>query len=127
MINYIGLNIKYLCDKNHLSQKEFGELFEQKQATINTYINGRSNPNVETMQKICKHFEISIDDFINLELSSQNYSKRTEQREVAEPPPEYGNAKYIKQLEDMVELQKEMLEERKETIENLKSQLGQAS
>ncbi|MXN90189.1 helix-turn-helix domain-containing protein [Flavobacterium sp. Sd200] len=130
MINYIGLNIKYLCDKNKLSQKEFGEIFEQKQATINTYINGRSNPNVETIQKICKHFGITIDDFINLDLTLKGFTttNNDKQRVLAEPPPpDYGTAKYVKQLEDMVQLQKEFIEAQKLQIENLKAQPGAAS
>lgn len=65
MKNYISFNIKYLCEKNFLTQKEFGELFSLKQSSIATYLSERSQPNIETLQKIALHFKISIDDFIN--------------------------------------------------------------
>jgi HTH-type transcriptional regulator/antitoxin PezA len=69
MDNFIGLNISYLCVKNKLTQKEFGDLFYIKQSTISTYLANRSNPQVETIQKICTHFNITIDEFINVDLS----------------------------------------------------------
>lgn len=77
MKNYIGLNIKYLIDKNFLSQGKFGELFGLTQAVINAYIKEKSNPQVETIQKICAHFKISIDDFFNKDMSKEGYLPAT--------------------------------------------------
>lgn len=123
MVNYIGLNIKYLCEKNFLSQKEFGDLFGTGQATINTYIRGRSNPNVETMQKICTHFDISIDDFINTDLSGEkNYKGFATPKIAAEPETNYINEK-----DAIIAAQRETIETQKELIANLRSQLGRAS
>jgi transcriptional regulator with XRE-family HTH domain len=72
MENFIGLNIKFLCNKNRLSQSEFGDLFEIKQSTISTYLAKRSNPQVETIQKICEYFSITIDEFINSDLAQSD-------------------------------------------------------
>lgn len=96
MINFIGLNIRYLCVKNKLSQKEFGDLFDQKTSTISTYTGGRSNPNIETIQKICKHFDITIDDFINMNLEERGYIKKAVKAGmVAEPAAPYGDVSKI--------------------------------
>jgi transcriptional regulator with XRE-family HTH domain len=77
MENFIGLNIKTLCFTNKLSQKEFGDLFEIKQSTISTYLAGRSNPQIETIQKICEYFEISMDELINIDLAQNDkYSNK---------------------------------------------------
>jgi transcriptional regulator with XRE-family HTH domain len=77
MINFIGLNIKFLCAKNKLSQKDFGDLFDIKQSTISTYLAGRSNPQVETIQKICEYFKITTDEFINTDLAENDkYSNK---------------------------------------------------
>lgn len=121
MVNYIGLNIKYLCDKNYLSQKDFGALFDQKQSTINTYVGGRSNPNIETIQKICKHFEISIDDFINTELASKKDKKPENVSYAMDPNAVYGDKdKIIAAQQDTIDAQKEL-------ISNLRRQLSKAS
>lgn len=69
MKSYISVNIKYLYEQNNLTQNEFGELFGLKKGVIGTYVRGKTNPQVETIQKICEHFSISLDDFINTDLS----------------------------------------------------------
>lgn len=78
MYNFIGVNIKYLCEEHRLSQNEFGELFGLKQNVISAYIRQKANPQVETLQKICDHFNITLDDFVNRSLSilQKNNSKK---------------------------------------------------
>lgn len=68
MENLIGLNIKHLYEENKLTQNEFGELFGLKNGVVGTYVRGKTNPQIETIQKICNHFKISLDDFINKDL-----------------------------------------------------------
>lgn len=69
MKNYIGFNIKYLCEKNFLNQDDFGLLFDLKKGVIGTYVREISNPKIEIIQRICLHYKISIDDFVNTDLS----------------------------------------------------------
>ncbi|WP_281322749.1 helix-turn-helix transcriptional regulator [Flavobacterium aestivum] len=77
MDNFIGLNIKTLCLLHNLSQKDFGNLFDIKQSTISTYLAGRSNPQIETIQKICEYFKITIDELINIDLAqNDNHSNK---------------------------------------------------
>ena len=56
MKNFIGLNIKYLCENNFLSQDEFGAKFGLKKSVIGTYVRGISYPKIEIIQKICEEF-----------------------------------------------------------------------
>jgi len=72
MKDYIGLNIKYLCDNNFLSQDEFGAKFGLKKSVIGTYVRGISHPKVEIMQKICEEYNLTLDDFINQDLYLKN-------------------------------------------------------
>lgn len=67
--NYIPENISFLVKKMNLSQDEFGATFEVGRGLISNYINGKALPKIETIQRICLHFEILIDDFINTDLS----------------------------------------------------------
>tara|TARA_R110000822_G_scaffold231631_1_gene363548 strand:- start:190 stop:612 length:423 start_codon:yes stop_codon:yes gene_type:complete len=69
MKNYISQNIKYLCDKEKLSQNEFGELFGLGKSVVSMYISEKSTPKLETLMLICEYFKISLDDFINHDLS----------------------------------------------------------
>lgn len=69
MKSFIPLNIKFLVEKNKLSQKEFGELFGLQQAVISAYIRGVSNPQIQTLIQISDHFDISIDNLLKRDLS----------------------------------------------------------
>lgn len=87
MKDYIGLNIKYLCENNFLSQDEFGAKFGLKKSVIGTYVRGISHPKIEIIQKICEEYHITVDDFINkdLYLKNKGYTAVTTSEKVAEP------------------------------------------
>jgi transcriptional regulator with XRE-family HTH domain len=87
--NYIGLNIKYLCENNFLSQDDFGAKFGLKKSVVGTYVRGISYPKVEIMQKICDEYKITLDEFVNIDLYLKNkgYTASQEYATVTEPSP----------------------------------------
>ncbi len=102
MKNYIGLNIKYLYEENKLTQNEFGELFGLKNGVVGTYVRGKTNPQIETIQKICEHFNVSLDDFINQNLRTLSQNKShyyipEKKNIVAEPVPGLDWEKHYKE------------------------------
>ncbi|AXG73789.1 XRE family transcriptional regulator [Flavobacterium arcticum] len=64
-----GKNLKKIRSVHGMSQQEFAELFDLKRATLGAYEENRSNPKLETVVKIAKHFSISIDDLLTRELT----------------------------------------------------------
>ena len=64
MENYIGHNIKHLCNTYNLTQKDFGELFMLKTSRINAYVKTDVTPKIETIIAICDHFNITMEQFI---------------------------------------------------------------
>ncbi|MUV03194.1 helix-turn-helix domain-containing protein [Flavobacterium rakeshii] len=124
MNNFIGLNIKYLCDKNYLSQKEFGDLFDIKQSTVASYVGGRSNPNVETMQRICVHFELMIDDFINKDLNAAQYTQKEvpAQKQHVSVANEQ-NTPYNHEKDALIAALRETIDTQRELIATLRSRL----
>ncbi len=68
--NYIPENIEYLIKLENSSKDEFGFRFELKRGIVSQYVRKISIPKLETIQRICLHFEITIDDFINKDLSA---------------------------------------------------------
>lgn len=89
MKNFIGLNIRNLYEENRLSQNEFGELFGLKKGVVSTYVNGKTNPQIETLQKICDYFKISLDELVNQDLRklqrphNENYIRNNMAKEPA--------------------------------------------
>lgn len=130
MNNFISLNIKYLCDKNLLSQKEFGNLFGITQAVINTYTSGRSNPSIENIQKICKHFEISIDDFINFDLGEKTYDYKSSPASATDVSKHLNYSdkdKIIEAQAETIATLKKHNTTLEKLVENLEERLGNAS
>lgn len=77
---YISENIEYLIRKSRFSQKEFGDLFELKANVVSQYVKNISYPKIETIQRICEYFEITIDDFINRSLEEKKENQLNESR-----------------------------------------------
>ncbi|MVO09779.1 helix-turn-helix domain-containing protein [Flavobacterium sp. TP390] len=77
MKNYISNNLSFLVNKMNCSRDEFGAMFGLNRGNISFYINEKSQPKIETIQSICDYFKISIDDFINNDLSNKNTSLNT--------------------------------------------------
>ncbi|WP_159799435.1 helix-turn-helix domain-containing protein [Flavobacterium sp. MK4S-17] len=120
MKNYIGLNIKYLCENNFLSQDEFGAKFGLKKSVVGTYVRGISYPKVEVMQKICKEYNLTLDEFINqdLYLKNKGYTSAGTVQSINEPEtPMYESEKEA--LLKTIEAQKETIAAMKITIDTL--------
>lgn len=106
MKNFIGLNIKHLCEKNFLKQDEFGLFFGLNKGVVGTYVRENASPKIETIQRICANYEISIDDFVNTDLSQvKNYNQGNKPEAVNEPAEGYGyvSLKYVELLEKSIE------------------------
>ncbi len=107
MKNKISINISYLVHKSRLSQDDFGLLFDLNKGLIGKYVNEISLPKIETIQKICTHYNISIDDFINKDLSEKPYGIRDGKLLIAKEPDEKDlkiiSPRYVEQLEKTIQ------------------------
>lgn len=64
-----GKNLKKIRSVHGMSQQEFAELFDLKRGTLGAYEEDRSNPKLETVMKIAKHFSIGVEDLLTKELT----------------------------------------------------------
>lgn len=67
---FISLNITYLCDVNNLTQNELGALFGLGRSVVSHYVSQKTTPRLDTIIEICKHFNISIDNFLTRDLAT---------------------------------------------------------
>ncbi|WP_163398183.1 helix-turn-helix domain-containing protein [Flavobacterium fluviatile] len=125
MNNFISLNIKYLCDLKNLKQDEFGLLFNLNKGVIGTYVRDAATPKIEIIQKICAQYNISIDEFVNSDLSkgkSQNNS-------VNEPGPVYQKevpSGFVLISEKHLKLLESTIEDKNKIIKALELRLGES-
>lgn len=68
-MSFFGKNIKKIRTVKSLSQQAFAEMFDLKRGTLGAYEEGRSEPKIDTVIKIAKHFSISIDELLTKELT----------------------------------------------------------
>lgn len=69
MKNFIPINFIYLRKKNHLSQADLGSILGVTYHSISGYERSVSLPTIDLIQKLCKEFNVTIDDFVNIDLS----------------------------------------------------------
>ena len=63
--NYFYKNLKHLRKKKKMSMEKFGKLINQSSANISRWENKNNGISLDTAWKICKFFNISLDDMIN--------------------------------------------------------------
>jgi len=71
MENYISNNILFLKALHNLNHTAFGKIFGYKSQTVGHWIAGKCLPSIVVAQKMCAHFEVSLDDFVNKDLKEQ--------------------------------------------------------
>ena len=70
--SFIGQNIKKIRQAKHISQSDFAALFDLSRPSVGAYEEGRTEPKIETLIQISRHFNISIDVLLTRELSSKD-------------------------------------------------------
>ena len=71
----LGEKIKSYREKRNMTQVEIAEALEVKPATISKYESGMLEPNIESLKKLAKLFDISIDELLkedNFDISKIN-------------------------------------------------------
>ena len=58
--------LKELRKEGGLTQKQLAEVLETTDDSIFSWEKGRSQPSIETLQKICNYFNVSADYLIGL-------------------------------------------------------------
>ncbi|QHL89226.1 helix-turn-helix domain-containing protein [Nibribacter ruber] len=65
----IGKNIKKIRTVKNLSQAGFAQLFDLARPSVGAYEEGRSEPKIDTLIQIARHFGVSLDLLITKELT----------------------------------------------------------
>jgi DNA-binding XRE family transcriptional regulator len=112
MENFISLNIKHLRSENNLDQLMLGDIIGVTRDVGRSYERGTAVPKLETLQLICKHFNITLDDFVNRNLRTLHIEKIWSENAsaVKEPGALLGNLEPLQKTIDTQEKYIKMLE-----------------
>ncbi|MEL6562322.1 MAG: LexA family transcriptional regulator [Bacteroidota bacterium] len=68
-MSYISKNIKFLRKKHYFTQETFAEALDIKRSLVGAYEEGRADPRINNLIKICDLFNVSVDVFVNKDVS----------------------------------------------------------
>lgn len=96
----LGKNIKYLRNKNSITQLTLGEILAVSQTTIGDYENGKTEPNISRVIKIADYFSVSIDALLLHDMAAVGI--------VNEPPAKYNNGQQDTELKSALQRVKDL-------------------
>lgn len=67
----ISSNLKYLRKKNSHTQQQFADIMGIKRSLVGAYEEDRAEPKYELLKKIAEHYELTIDEFINEQITDK--------------------------------------------------------
>lgn len=121
MNNFISENISFLTKKNNLSLDDFGNIFDLSKGLTGQYVRKLSLPKIATIQKICAYYKISIDDFVNTDLSvAKPYAMKQGELLYAneqESQPYVISPKYVELLEKSIQDKEKIIRTLEEKIQ----------
>ena len=79
-VNYFGRNLRYLREKNNLTQDDMMPLFGIRNTTCSNYENSVSEPTIQLLIKISKHFGVTLDELITADIHLQDGGNIVKQR-----------------------------------------------
>ncbi len=74
MSKLLGLNIKHLRKIRNLTQDQLADKIGVNRAMIGSYEEGRAVPKLPALQILSHYFNVSIDNLVNTDLSTENSS-----------------------------------------------------
>lgn len=69
----LNKNLKYLRQKNKISQQALAETLELPRTTLGDYERGKTEPNISMLIRMADYFDIKVDELIKDDLSHSDY------------------------------------------------------
>lgn len=122
-MNFFGKNLRYLREKNTLTQEEIAQLFGLKNSTWSNYENGVSEPSISGLLHISNFFGIMVDELLRADIALQEghaVKQRRHKRYVMndataiveeQSPALYFLTKELKKLRKDVDTMKELYDQ----------------
>ena len=120
----IGEKIRYLRIQKNMTQKELGEkLGGIPQQQIGRWENGKSNPKLNTLQKIAAALNVNVNDLLESPLDDSPLYKAFKNVNPPDYPigKEFINAQLAKQVDDWEQIDIELVKTFKKLNENGKA------
>ena len=75
-MSHLTNNLRYLRKKHSLSQEDLAKLLFVTHQTISNHETGKSEPDLETIQKYAKFYNVNFQDLIHVDLSKKHHKTK---------------------------------------------------
>ena len=75
-MSHLTNNLRYLRKKHSLSQEDMAKLLFVTHQTISNHETGKSEPDLETIQKYAKFYNVNFQDLIHVDLSKKHHKTK---------------------------------------------------
>lgn len=113
-MNYFGKNLRYLREKNDLTQDDMKPLLGIGNTTWSNYENGVSEPAIPLLIKISKYFGVTLDELIAGDISSHAEGNIVKQRKHKPYFVNEASARLEEPASDLIYIVKELKKLRKD-------------
>lgn len=74
--NFVSSNFKYLLGSKGISQTSFSNQIGWPVATVNKYVNNKTEPDIDKILEIAKFFNVSTDDLIGVDMMKEGINTK---------------------------------------------------
>ena len=116
-MNYLSDNLRFLMKKKKLNHEEMGKILGKGRSMIGYYANGKSQPDLDTLNKITNYFGVTIDDFLKTDLTRPKKFYSISKANVEDGSIMYGDPESeIRHLREKIVLLKNQVTDLREHI-----------
>jgi transcriptional regulator with XRE-family HTH domain len=113
-VNYFGRNLRYLREKNDLTQDDMKPLLGIANTTWSNYENGVSEPPIQSLIKISKYFGVTLDELITADISLHAEGSIVKQRKHKSYVVNEASTRLEEPASDLIYIVKELKKLRKD-------------
>lgn len=71
-MNFLGQNLRYLRKQKELTQEQLASKIGVTRSLVGAYEESKAEPKLQTISNLCHYFQISLDDFLNVDLTTKS-------------------------------------------------------
>lgn len=93
----IGKTLRTLIEENNLTQKQLAHILNMAPSTLGGYVQGTSEPDIETLKQIAAYFEVSMDYLLDYSKNKVSVPGEQELLRIFRTLPPKGRELFLEQ------------------------------
>ena len=69
-MSYLASNLRFLRKQKSITQNELADKLDVQRSMISAYEDGRSEPRLATLQKLCELLDVGLEEFLDHDIEN---------------------------------------------------------